>query len=218
MKKEWIMWGVIGLLAVALIIGVIALTSAVNNISVPPSETDPTIATTTQGTEESTVPMDDTTVPGEQTTAPEETTLPNGEKETTESTEQTEDGAGPATDPTEESEENGFGERDPVKPTDPTKPKDEPTEPTTKPSQEETTPTTQPESTTPTTKEEMTFRDYEAMTTEEQLAFANTFPSRSDFLNWYKEKKKEYEDSQKEVIMGPGNSIDIGELIGGKQP
>ena len=226
MKREWIIWGVVGLLAVALIIGVVALTNAINTISAPAEEPTPTTESTSP-IEDTTGQTEDTTVPEEETTLPEETTsVPEEETTSQENTDPTEG----ATKPTEETEGNGFGERDPVKPTDPTKPKDETTQPTTKPSQDTTKPTTQPESTVPDsgsnstmfgkTLEQYTYKEY--LELEKKgfgLAFREWVESHGlNWKTWYLEKKQEYEDSQNKVTMGPGNSIDIGELIGGKKP
>ncbi len=204
MKKEWIIWAVIGLLAIALVVGVVVLSNATIHTPTPPPNTKPTTEAMTQGTEETTGdtqgsttgPEEQTTVPDETTTAPEEETM---SQETTDPTEDT------TTPPKQEGEGNGFEERDPVKPTKPTEDKSE---------EETTAPTTQPEETDPPTKEEMTYKEYLALTTEEQLAFRKTFPSNNAFKNWYLAAKKKYEDSQEQVTMGPGNSIDLGELIG----
>ena len=213
MKKEWIIWGVIALLAIALVVGVIILTNA---NKVPPEQDDTgTTQNTTSG--ETTLPTEGTTVPEETTqpSDPEDTTGPEETTTSPEETTQPEDttgASGDSTTPTTKpntDEGNGFGERDPV--TSTTQPEQETTKP---PVNETTPPTMTPEETDPTTKEEMTYQSYRKLSTDEQIAFRETFPNDDAFMAWFKAAQKAYEDSQQKVVVGNGNSIDLGELIG----
>ena len=211
MKKEWIIWAVIGLLAAALVVGVIALTNALNYTPAPSPDTNPSTDSVAQETEETTKePQVDTTVSEEQTTGTEETTtVPKEATEGQETTDPTEDTTIP---PEKETEGNGFGERDPSKPTTPNQENTDPQKPT-KPTEEETTAPTQPDETTPTTKEEMTYKEYLKLSTEEQIAFRNSFSSGNAFKKWYTTAKKAYEDSQQKLVIGPDGGLDIGDFI-----
>lgn len=60
---------------------------------------------------------------------------------------------------------------------------------------------------------DLTYREYLAMSTDEQIAFRETFESNADFKNWYAKAKKAYEDSQNDIIIGDGNSVDLGEIL-----
>ncbi len=59
----------------------------------------------------------------------------------------------------------------------------------------------------------LTYREYLAMSTEEQIAFRETFDSSADFKKWYTAAKKAYEDSQNNIIIGGDNTVDLEEIL-----
>ena len=60
---------------------------------------------------------------------------------------------------------------------------------------------------------DLTYQEYLKMTTEEQIAFREQFASTAEFKSWYLAAKQEYEDSQNKVVIGDGNSVDLGEIL-----
>lgn len=202
MKKEWITLGGAGLLAIALIVGVIAVTNGVKTKPGSGSSAESTAQTLdgTQNTADQTKPADETTGPEQETS--DGTTAPTGETVDIDSTDGTTSGAND-----DSGGSGGFGERNPDNsdPTKPTNPQPKPTDPT------------QPESTEPTTKEEMTYKAYLALSTDEQIAFRNTFSSKSAFETWYKAAEAAYEAAQNKVTIGNGESIDLEDYINDKK-
>jgi hypothetical protein len=59
-----------------------------------------------------------------------------------------------------------------------------------------------------------TYEEYLAMTKEEQEAFKNSFSKLKAFTHWRYDAKQEYDAKQDVIVIGPDQSIDIGELIG----
>ncbi len=76
---------------------------------------------------------------------------------------------------------------------------------------DETTETTTPNVSVPTV-DEITYLDYNSMSADEQLAFINSFDSKTDFVSWYNTAKQEYYDSMIEI--DGSTPIDLGEIIG----
>ncbi|OUO14900.1 hypothetical protein [Flavonifractor sp. An4] len=62
--------------------------------------------------------------------------------------------------------------------------------------------------------EDYTWEEYQAMTPAEQEALYYRFGSVSDFYTWYNAAKEEYEESQNVIEIGPGESVDLGDLLG----
>ncbi len=60
---------------------------------------------------------------------------------------------------------------------------------------------------------DLTYKEYLALSTEEQIAFRNQFSSAAEFKKWYLAAKQSYEDSQNDIIIGDGNSVDLGEIL-----
>ena len=206
-KKEWIIWIVVAVIAVGLVVGVILVTQ-LNEVEVP-EETD-TTHIASQPTEPS---SQETTLPGAET----KPSVPEGTKPADPST-PTEPSVPGGIEPTQPNgEENddpgGFGERPTTPPNVPDDPK--PTEPTVPTEPEETEPDqpTEPEGTEPPEDGEMTYKEYLNLTTEEQIAFQNTFPNRNAFKQWYLQAKKEYEEAQQQITIGPNSGLDIGDYI-----
>ncbi len=210
MKKEWITLGGAGLLAIALIVGVIAVTNGVKTKPGSGSSAESTAQTLdgTQNTADQTKPADETTGPEQETS--DGTTAPTGETVDIDSTDGTTSGAND-----DSGGSGGFGERNPDNsdPAKPTNPQPKPTDP----AQPGQTDPTQPESTEPTTKEEMTYKAYMALSENEKIDFQNLFSSRAAFLNWYNAAKKVYDDSKNKVTIGDGESIDLEDYINDKK-
>ena len=59
----------------------------------------------------------------------------------------------------------------------------------------------------------ITYKEYLKMSTEEQLAYRDQFDSSAAFKKWYLEAKQAYEDSQNKVVIGDGNTVDIGQIL-----
>lgn len=169
-----------------------------------------TVAENTGSSEETTA---DTTAPtagttGNETTAGDET-VPG----------QTTQGESTATKPTKpnKTEDDGFEEHKPSGSTgSATKPTTKPTDPPKPPVIEDgKTPTFNGKA-----LKEFTYVDYVNMEVSvEQPAFiawaTEQLGSRQAFKEWYKKVQAEYNDSQTQVVIGGGNSIDLGELING---
>lgn len=117
---------------------------------------------------------------------------------------------------TTQSTTGGNGATNPTTGTNPTKP-------TTGGNTDTTKPTTGSQSTTPTTKpsgtkdpSQVTYADYEAMSGDEQKAFFDTFADPGKFFDWYNAAKEAYDATKNEIIIGGDETIDLGDLIGGK--
>ena len=61
---------------------------------------------------------------------------------------------------------------------------------------------------------EKTYQEYQEMTEEERNDFKNAFSSLNVYIHWYWQAKEEYESSKEVIIIRPGQSIDIGDLVG----
>lgn len=87
--------------------------------------------------------------------------------------------------------------------------------PTTQPTSGPTTQPTEPTggNTEPTGGQPqlLTWEEYLAMTSAEQIAYMNSFPSVEDYLVWFKAAKEAYNNAHTGVI-GPDGSIDLGNL------
>ncbi len=205
-RKEWVIIGATGVLAVALIVGVIFV------IVDKTSEDDPHRETTTGSwqeatdqtydTEEGTAPQsgaEDTTAPSatDETTAPEETTESTG----TESTKPTEK------DPVQDSNDSsGTGFTDQAPPTTPVTP----STPTTPETPEQTTPPPTETMAPEKPVEEYTYQEYMALESSEKTKFFHKFPSLGAFNRWYNAAKKAYDEEK--FVIGDSN-IDLGELL-----
>jgi len=64
---------------------------------------------------------------------------------------------------------------------------------------------------------EKTYQEYQEMNDQEKDDFKNSFSSLSVYIDWYWQAKEEYEASRDVVIIRPGQSIDIGDLLGGEK-
>lgn len=217
-KKEWVIWIAIGLLTLGLVISLVLISQTPEQ---PGKTNGETIGSGTEGV---TDPSAETTIP-EQTqdtqrpdqTIPDETTEGTQPEETNPEDTQPEEETQPNQEETEPTG-NGFGERE--EPTVPTQP-DQPdvTDPPEETQPEETEPEeTQPEETKPEESQPgddgtMTYKEYLDLTTEEQIAFQNTFPSRKAFRDWFVAAKQEYEDSQHHITLGPGSDVNIGDYL-----
>lgn len=65
---------------------------------------------------------------------------------------------------------------------------------------------------------ELTFEEYQAMTGEEQQEFKNSFSALQVFIDWYWDAKEIYDAKQNVQVIGPGQSIDINDLINATEP
>ena len=130
-------------------------------------------------------------------------------------------------DGTKDTDPSGTGSSDPSGSTGNTNPSGPTTQPTSGPTTQPTSgPTTQPTS-GPTTQpteptggnteptggqpQLLTWEEYLAMTSAEQIAYMNSFPSVEDYLVWFKAAKEAYNNAHTGVI-GPDGSIDLGNL------
>lgn len=64
---------------------------------------------------------------------------------------------------------------------------------------------------------ETTWEEYQAMTKDEQQNFKNSFSSLQVYIDWYWQAKEVYDAKQNVQVIGPGQSIDISELVGGTE-
>jgi flagellar basal body-associated protein FliL len=60
-------------------------------------------------------------------------------------------------------------------------------------------------------RREMTYEEYNALSAEEQEAYFNSFDTIEDFFAWYNKAKAEYEASQDYTEIGGDGNLDIGE-------
>lgn len=76
----------------------------------------------------------------------------------------------------------------------------------------QTTPTDPSQSTEPVEDMpvQLRFEEYLAMTGEEQYAYAQTFPSMMDYVNWYNAARAEYDQNEAIEITGPVDLDDLG--------
>lgn len=68
----------------------------------------------------------------------------------------------------------------------------------------------------PKDKWSVTYEEYNAMSGKEQEAFYYSFDSADDYFEWYKAAKQAYEDSKNDIVIGGDGSIDLGEILNGK--
>jgi hypothetical protein len=59
-----------------------------------------------------------------------------------------------------------------------------------------------------------TYEEFLAMTDEEKEAFKNSFSKLKAYTHWHYAAKEAYDAKQEVIIIGPDQSIDIGELTG----
>ena len=100
----------------------------------------------------------------------------------------------------------------PDTPTDPeeTTTPDTPTNPDTPTDPEETTtPDTPTDSQEPEGPQILTWEQYQAMTGPEQYAYSLTFPTLTDFNNWYAAARAEYEAAHPKETISPDGNIDL---------
>ena len=219
MNNKFILIGAISVLVVALVAGLVVVGIGEMSLKDPESTSasqESTLAESTATKESSTA--------GETTDATKNSTAGTTENETTateetvpgESTQGGNSGTKP-TKPDSTEGDDGYGEHKPGSSTeDTTKPtkKPEPTDPPKPPVIEEgKNPTFNGK-----TLDEFTYVDYVNMeVTVEQPAFitwaTEQLGSRQAFKQWYLKVQKEYNDSQTTVVIGGGNSIDLGDLI-----
>ena len=218
MNNKFILIGAISVLVVALVAGLVVVGIGEMSLKDPESTSasqESTLAESTATAESSTA--------GETTDATQDSTAGTTENETT-ATEETvpgesTQGGNSGTKPTKPDNSgggDGFDEHKPGSTEDTTKPtkKPEPTDPPKPPVIEEgKNPTFNGK-----TLDEFTYVDYVNMeVTVEQPAFitwaTEQLGSRQAFKQWYLKVQKEYNDSQTTVVIGGGNSIDLGDLI-----
>lgn len=60
---------------------------------------------------------------------------------------------------------------------------------------------------------ETTWEEYQAMTVEEQETFKNSFTDLQVYIDWYWMAKGEYDAQQNVQVIGPGQSIDVSDLV-----
>ena len=58
----------------------------------------------------------------------------------------------------------------------------------------------------------LTYKEYMAMSEDEQIAFYKQFKNHSEFKRWHTAAKKEYEENKIELEIGPDGKIDLGQL------
>ena len=58
----------------------------------------------------------------------------------------------------------------------------------------------------------LTYKEYMAMSEDEQIAFYKQFKNHSEFKKWHTAAKKEYEENKIELEIGPDGKIDLGQL------
>lgn len=64
--------------------------------------------------------------------------------------------------------------------------------------------------------EDTTWEEFQAMSPEEQYAFAQKFTDLTAYATWYQKAKAAYDKKQNEVEVGGSGSVDLGDLIGKK--
>lgn len=204
--KDWVILATAGVLAVALVVGVVLV------ILDKTSENDPIPGTTvgaqtesiqqTTG-EEVTKPFaeQETTVP----TASQETTMPDETDGTTETTgtEETTSGDKNTSQSGNGSSGTGFTDDAPQGPTTTVTPSTPTTPEETEPEPTETMAPEKP-------VQEYTYKEYMALSKSEKTAFYKKFPSLGDFNRWYNAAKKAHDDEK--LVIGDSN-IDLGDLI-----
>ena len=213
--KDWVILGTAGVLAVALVVGVVLVIIGKTGGNDPVSGTTVGIQTesTQQATgEEITKPSaeQETTDPAatQETTDPaatQETTMPDKTDSTTETTgtEQTTSGDKNTNQNGNSSSGTGFTDDVPqgptttVTPSNPTTPKETEPEPT------ETMAPGKP-------VQEYTYKEYMALSKSEKTAFYKKFPTLGDFNRWYNAAKKAHDDEK--LVIGDSN-IDLGDLL-----
>ena len=60
-------------------------------------------------------------------------------------------------------------------------------------------------------RHEMTYEEYNALSAEEQEAYFNSFDTVDDFFVWYNKAKQEYEANQDYIEVGGDGNINIGD-------
>lgn len=204
--KDWIILGTAGVLAVALVVGVVLVIvgKTGGNDPVPGTTVGIQMESTQQTTgEEVTKPSaeQETTVP----TASQETTMPDETDGTTETTgtEETTSGDKNTSQSGNGSSGTGFTDDAPQGPTTTVTPSTPTTPEETEPEPTETMAPGKP-------VQEYTYSEYEDLADSEKLAFYKAFPSLSDFNRWYNAARKAHDDEK--LVIGDGN-INLGELI-----
>ena len=111
--------------------------------------------------------------------------------------------------------------------TEGTEPTAESTAATTSPTTSTNPNSTKPDSTDPDSTEPtepvlpnvypytLTWKEYQAMTEEEQIAFYKKFPSHSEYKLWYNAAKKKYDEEKIEIEIGADGVIDLDKITNG---
>ena len=61
----------------------------------------------------------------------------------------------------------------------------------------------------------LTWKEYMAMTEDEQIAFYKLFPSHSEYKAWYNAAKKKYDEEKIEIEIGADGTIDLDKILNG---
>lgn len=204
--KDWVILGTAGVLAVALVVGVVLVIIGKTGGNDPVPGT--TVGIQTESTQQAT--GEEITKPSaeQETTDPaatQETTMPDKTDSTTETTgtEQTTSGDKNTNQNGNSSSGTGFTDDVPqgptttVTPSNPTTPKETEPEPT------ETMAPGKP-------VQEYTYKEYMALSKSEKTAFYKKFPTLGDFNRWYNAAKKAHDDEK--LVIGDSN-IDLGDLL-----
>ena len=59
-------------------------------------------------------------------------------------------------------------------------------------------------------RHQLTYEEYNALSAEEQEAYFNSFDTIEDFFAWYNKAKEEYEAKQDYIEVGEDGNLDIG--------
>lgn len=195
--KDWVILASAGVLAVALVVGVVLVIMGKSDGNDPVPGT--TVGTQTESTQQTT---------GEKATEPlgtQETTMPDETDSTTETTgtEETTSADKNTNQNGNSSSGTGFTDNAPLGPTTTVTPSTPAAPEETEPEPTETMAPGKP-------VQEYTYKEYVALSKSEKAAFYKKFPSLGDFNRWYNAAKKAYDEEK--MVIGD-SSIDLGELI-----
>jgi len=147
------------------------------------------------------------------------------------------DKSGPASDPTastggqlpdhatvgEPTESDGTQSETESAQNEPTMPSDsaqatKPDEATSNTKPEDSQGSTKPDAPQETIKpdKELSYEQYNAMTGAQQQAFFESFSNVEAFFEWYNAAKQEYDEANKDIVIGGDATIDMGDILNGK--
>lgn len=182
------------------------------------------------GNTETTGAQIETTLPIDENDAVDGLDATDATAEATEGTEETTDPTADTTDPTatttEDEDESGDENSEPQENKKPDNNKTDSNKPNGdqndgNDSNEENTPTssTKPAPTEPALPNvypyTLTWKEYKAMSEEEQIAFYKQFPNHSEYKAWYNAAKKKYDEEKIEIEIGEDGTIDLDKLLNG---